>query len=386
MMEDFSDRYEEQVDPPYAEAHSDRGRKANGKAEEKRLRFVDMSRWDHEPLPEYDWSVRDRYPARQTVLFTGEGATGKGTVKLHLCAAHVLGRDWLGSMPEPGPAMFIDAEDEEKVLHIRLNAVAKHYGVTFQQMIDGGLHLTSLVGKDAVLGAPGRSGLIEPTALYGELLEAAGDIKPKLIAISSSADVFAGNELDRSQVRQFITLLNRIAILANGTVALIAHPSLAGINSGTGLSGTTQWHNSVRARAYMLGVKPEEGEQPDNDVREIVFKKNQYGRTSARVVVRYQNGMFLPVPGVSSLDQAARDQKAEHVFLDLLRRLTSEHRYVGAKPGANYAPTVFVKEQEAKGLRKEDLANAMLRLFRDTKIRNEPHGRSDRNSFRLAVF
>jgi RecA-family ATPase len=333
------------------------------------LPFIDMSRWDGEPVPAQEWSVPDRYPLRQTVLFTGDGSAGKGTTKLHLCAAHALARDWLGTIPEPGPAMFVDAEDDEKVMHIRLAAIARHYGATFKDIISGGLHLTSLVGDDAVLGSPTRNGLIEPTGRYKQLLQAAGDIKPKMIAISSAADVFAGDENNRSQVRQFITMLNRVAILANGTVALIAHPSLTGINSGSGLSGSTQWHNSVRARAYMASITPEASGQPEMDLREIVFKKNQYGPISARLVVKYQNGMFLPVPGVSSLDRAAREQQAEDLFLKLQHQITA----TGQDPGphttaSNYAPTIMCKHRDAKGFRKEEFVGAMDRLLNAGKI------------------
>ena len=51
--------------------------------------------------------------------------------------------------------------------------------------------------------------------------------------------MLAGNEIDRSQVRQFVGLMRKLAIAANGSVVLLAHPSLAGISSGTGLSGST---------------------------------------------------------------------------------------------------------------------------------------------------
>jgi RecA-family ATPase len=97
-------------------------------------------------------------------LFSGEGAAGKSTVQLHLSAAHVLGRDWLGTMPTPGPAIFIDAEDDEDVMHWRLAAIAKHYDVTFAKLIKAGLHLISLAGH-AVLATVNR-GKLEPTARY----------------------------------------------------------------------------------------------------------------------------------------------------------------------------------------------------------------------------
>jgi hypothetical protein len=59
-------------------------------------------------------------------------------------------------------------------------------------------------------------------------------VKPKMIGIASSANVYAGSEIDRSQVQQFISLLTRLAIVANGTRDLLSYPSLEGIKSDTG--------------------------------------------------------------------------------------------------------------------------------------------------------
>jgi RecA-family ATPase len=237
-----------------------------------------------------------------------------------------------------------------------------------------------------VLATCSRNGKIEPTPLYHQLLEAAGDIQPIMIGIASSANVYAGSEIDRSQVQQFVGLLTRMAIVANGSVVLISHPSLTGITTDTGLSGTTQWHNAVRARMYLKSVKPEAGEQPDNDLRQLTFKKNQYGAVSEDIVLKYRDGMFLPVPGVASLDKAAQERKAEDVFLDLLGRFTRENRFVSDKPSVNYAPAVFAREDEAKRftIGKSSLETAMRRLYHDKKIRNEPSGRPSRKSFHIA--
>jgi hypothetical protein len=58
-----------------------------------------------QPVPKREWCVRDRIPLRNVTLFSGEDAIGKSIVLLHLAVAHVLGRNWFGSMPEPGPAL-----------------------------------------------------------------------------------------------------------------------------------------------------------------------------------------------------------------------------------------------------------------------------------------
>src|SRR5262249_33922906 len=129
------------------------------------LRWIDMSNWDREPVPEREWAMLNRVPLRQAGLFSGEGGTGKSIIEITKDIAHVTGKDWLGSMPEQGPAIYVGAEDDEKELHIRLAAIAKHYGVTFEELIAGGLHVLCLLGQDATLcAATGKSGKVEGDA------------------------------------------------------------------------------------------------------------------------------------------------------------------------------------------------------------------------------
>jgi hypothetical protein len=106
-----------------------------------KLQWLDMSSWDRQPVPERRWAIRDRVPLKQAGLFSGEGGTGKSIIELMKNVAHVIGKDWLGSMPEPGPAFYLGAEDDKDEIHIRLAAIAKHYGVTFKQLYEGGLHV-----------------------------------------------------------------------------------------------------------------------------------------------------------------------------------------------------------------------------------------------------
>ena len=125
--------------------------------------------------------------------------------------------------------------------------------------------------------------------------------------------------------------------------------------SGSGLSGSTAWHGAFRFRQYLKGAKQEGGEQPDGDLRELEFKKNQYGPLGETMVLRYRNGLFVPESGVSNLDKIARDAKSDEVFIDLVKRLSGEGRNVSDKPNSpTYAPASFAKETEAQqiGLRK----------------------------------
>jgi RecA-family ATPase len=351
------------------------------------LPFLDMSRWDNEPAPPRLWSVRDRIPLRQPALFSGEGAIGKTLLALQLTAAHVLGRDWLGMLPELGPAIYFGAEDDADEIRRRTGDIAAHYGVTFADLTAGGLHLLSFAGKDALLGVANRAGIIEPTPLFHRLHKAVCAIEPKMLVIDTSADVYAGNENDRMQVRQFVGLLRRLAIEGNCSVLLCSHPSLTGINTGTGLSGSTGWHNSVRARMVFRTATTGQGEEPDPELRELVFMKNNYGPIGTRVLLRWKNGVFVPEPAVGSLERAAVERRAEEVFLTILNRFSGQGRNVSDKVGASYAPALFAKESEAqtKKLGKETLASAMARLFSACKIHMERYGYPSRGTFRIAA-
>jgi RecA-family ATPase len=350
------------------------------------LKWLDMSNWDSERVPERQWAIKDCVPLKQAGLFSGEGGTGKSILELTKNVAHVIGQPWLGLTPERGPALYVGAEDDKDEIHIRLAQIARHHGVTFKDLVDGGLHVLPLLGQDATLCfSTGKSGRIEVTDLYRRLYDAAGDIKPKNISIDTLSRAFAGNEIDRHQVYGFANYMQALAAVANGAVTVLSHPSLSGVDRGTGISGSTAWHGAFRFRHYLAGIKPEAGEQRGDGLRELQFKKNQYGPTSDTVVLRYQRGLFLPEAGVS-LDKAAREITADETFLALLGRFEQQGRNVSDKPTApNYAPAAFCKEKDANGIRKAEFAAAMGRLFFADKIHVETYGSPSRHLSRLRL-
>jgi RecA-family ATPase len=333
------------------------------------IEWLDMSRWDDEPVPERQWSVPDRVPARQAGLFSGEGGTGKSLVEMQRDVAHVLARDWLGSLPAPGPAFYIGCEDDADEIHIRLAAIAVHYGVTFADLIRGGLRVLPMIGKDATLcAAKPKSGTVETTALYKQLLEAAADIRPRNISIDTLSHAFAGNEISRVEVYGFMRHMQAMAAASGGSVTVLSHPSLAGIQSGSGLSGSTAWHGAPRFRIYLTAATAEQGETPDPDLREIKWLKNQYGSRGETMVLRYQRGLFLPAAGASTLTRIAQDSQADTAFLECLTELAAGGRRVSAtKTAPTYAPAAFASTTKGKPIGKQRLKEAMDRLF-DRKV------------------
>jgi DNA polymerase len=348
-----------------------------------------IRQWDGMPVPELLYAVPDRFPSENVGLFSGEGGQGKSSLVQQLCVAHTIAGEWLGCTPRQGPAIYIECEDAERVLHWRLMAIAGHYGVSLTAIADARFHMFPLADEENTIlaTAPDKSGIIRPTPLYDWLYELAGDIKPVMIGIASSANVFAGNENVRTEVQQFIRLLRRIAYVAGGTVLLVTQPSISGIDhksaSHAGLSGTTQWHNAVRARAAMTSVKPEDG--IDTGLRQIKFHKNQYGPASSACFVRYNDGLFLPVEGMS-MDEAERTTKADEIFVALLRRFTEQNRKLSAKVNpSNYAPSVFARLPEAEGFSRKELALAMERLLNAGIVENRTFNKGQEERSYLAL-
>jgi RecA-family ATPase len=361
-----------------------------------RLVWLDMSSWDNEPVPRRDWIIPNRVPAEQFGLFSGEGGVGKSIIELQKDVAHVTGKDWFGSLPEPGPAIYIGTEDTAKELHIRLAAITRHYGVSFKDVIVGGLHVLPIVDEDATLCTVSRSGTVDTTALYRLIYEAAADIKPVNISIDPLTSVFAGNEIDRVQVYAFRRHMMALAKVTRaqryegsvfgGSVTLLSHPSLSGLASGSGLSGSTAWHGAPRFRHYLKSIKDEEGEQPDNELRELEFKKVQYGPAGESIVLKYDNGVFAPVRGASDIEQAAHNSRVDDMFLQLLRQYDTSGRKVSHNKNANnYAPAMFAGEPDAKKekLKRADFEAAMARLFSNQKLKSEPYGSPSRGFSRL---
>src|SRR5262249_47254426 len=155
------------------------------------------------------------------------------------------------------------------------------------------------------------------------------------------ADSFAGDENNRIQARQFISMLRRPAVTHHCAFLAIAHPSLSGIATGRGTSGSTGWSNSVRARMY-LETLALEGRDPDPNLKMLREPKANYAEAGFELVLRYERGVLVPAAG-EQLDRLAKQAKAEEVFMTILRRLAAQERFVGDRPGINFAPAIFAQ-------------------------------------------
>ena len=144
----------------------------------------------------------------------------------------------------------------------------------------GKMHLFSRADEENELVVFDRSGKPTLTPFYHQVWEAALDHHARLAVLDVSVDLFGGDEINRRNVRAFMRPLNVLARQIDGAVVLTSHLSQAGIRSEGGRSGSTDWSNASRSRAYLSRPKPEDSE-PTEPTRASSPAKKQTSPASA---------------------------------------------------------------------------------------------------------
>lgn len=333
---------------------------------------LDLSTVPLDGVPPRRWIVPDLIPDRNVTDLSGDGGLGKSLLALQLGIAMAGGRDWIGTMPETGPFLYVSCEDEPEEILRRRNAVLGGMNLTPTDL--HGFHLLDLTGADTTeLAGPAKAAALDLTELYRRLEATIKRLRPRCVALDTRADVFGGNELSRVQVRFFVRSLRRLCIAYDMAIVLLSHPSVSGMASGSGQSGSTGWGNSVRSRLYLTAPKVDGESEPDPDIRVLSNKKANYGPRGSEIVLRWDHGMFRPDGGgaLAGMDRQAQERRVERRFLELLSDMERQNRRVNSSAGPNYAPKLFARIDGS--ITNKQFLRAMDRLFSAGEIIVEPY-------------
>ncbi|WP_172842182.1 AAA family ATPase [Bradyrhizobium lablabi] len=342
------------------------------------LALVTPQQWKGVELEPMRWLATHRVPADDVTILSGDGGLGKTTVALQLgvSVARNLG-DWLGTTTLSGPVIFFSAEEPESEMRRRLDRVARKRGIEPEQIEHLYFHFAE--PDKALLGISTPAGTIAPTATFQALARSVTDVRPALLIVDSVAAVFGGNQNDRVQARTFVSMFRRLAREAGCAIVLLDHPSLSGMNSGTGRGGNMDWSNVVRSRLYLRTVEEEEAA-----FRELEVVKSNYGPAGEKVRLRWEDGSFVLKTVQSTPQQAATFAKIDDLFLKLLDKRTAQGRRVYPTKGSGYAPSVFAIDPDAAGITPKALATSMERLFSERKIVTIEEGPPSKRVTRIA--
>lgn len=251
-------------------------------------------------------------PSRNVTLLSGDGGTGKSLLALQLGIAVAAETPWIGISVASGAVFYLSCEEDQREVHKRLAEISAVDGIDLRDVAN--LEISYQAGNDATLAHEGRGGKLQTTSTYDRLVVALDLLRPALVIIDNLADVFAGNENNRSVVKHFVTLLRGLALRIDCTILVLAHPSLTGLNSGSGMSGSTAWSNSVRSRLYLHKDADANGYEADKSVRLLETMKANYGPRGQPIGLSWQNGRFIrrdlpkPFDDVTNADRERVEQ------------------------------------------------------------------------------
>lgn len=333
--------------------------------------FQDMADLLANPAPPREWHVKDWIPAKTVHLMGGDGGTGKSLLALQLAVATGTKAEWLGhEIHKPGVALYYGAEDDQDEIHRRLQEVCEGMDVDPHEYA-GCVQWRSAIAEDTVFAVLDQSGRVKPTPLMKRIDSEIADVRPSVVVLDTLANLHALDPNSQEQAKAFVSLLIGICQRHGCTIILLAHPSRSGMATGNGDGFSVGWNNSARSRSYLSA-------STDNPaIKILTSKKANYGPTGLQIKMEWQNGIFRQVN-----DEYADASVAQSVFLEILDRLTSEGRFYGAVPAANYAPARFAEEPEAHdaSLTKAQMATAMKAMLKAGILTIEDYETEDRKS------
>jgi len=290
--------------------------------------LISMSKTDDMP-PKREWIVQDWLPSGYVSALYGDGGVGKSLLVQQLITALAAGKPWLGINLNPIKVYALFCEDDRLELTRRQHAINHFYRVKGYSLEEK-IRMMTRVGEDNRLMDFNSKDSGKLTSFFHDLLEDIKAFQPKLVVLDTAADLFDGNENNRTQVRNFIqNCCARIAREIDGAVLLCMHPSDVGIQRKTGTGGSTAWNNTVRSRWYL--TRPEKaGVSPDDRI--LSRKKSNYSQSNdEKIVMRWENGAFAHDDLALGSEPMVRGQYSEkldlererkhEVILNLIRRM-----------------------------------------------------------------
>jgi RecA-family ATPase len=313
------------------------------------------------------WLVPSMIAMMRACLLYGDGGAGKSILLTQLGVAIAAQVDWLGKLIEGDNrrALIISTEDDRDEFQRRLHdVIAGREDINPDNLVN--LKFVDLVAEENIeLAELDPRGDLKTTPLFMAIERLVAEFRPALLGIDTTADVFGGDEIKRTQVKQFVGCFTRLAVKYRMAVLLLAHPSQAGMASGTGTSGNTAWNNSVRSRLYFSKVKPRNGEDDSDDIdtsplMQLQVMKSNYGPKGEKIAVKWNRGRYALV-NAGSFDKAVPESQADRVFLTLVDKFQQERRDVSPNPSVSPvqpAPKIadfsIIRTQLSRGFRSNE--------------------------------
>jgi len=311
------------------------------------------------PPPAFVW---DGYlPRNEVALLSAHGGTGKSTIALMLAVCAALGRPLFGVDTEPCKVVFVSLEDGIGIIRHRLAGICRAWLIDPTQL-QGKLTIVDGTDNPVLFSAEGKDhGSI--TSTYAELHLLVKAENAGLVLIDNASDAFAGDEIQRKQVRAFIRSIKATAKATDAAVLLLSHVDKGTSRArkaegGEGYSGSTAWHNSVRSRLFL--TRDEQG------LLTLEHQKSNLGKLREPLTLAWVDGGLPQVIGQSGFNGTQQQGRADDDKAIAMLRLMAEFESRGqyCSPVATARNNVFATLRSEPGFQNLKLnADATKRII-----------------------
>jgi RecA-family ATPase len=373
--------------------------------------LLPLNSFDPAGLPPREFLFGKHYQRRTVGGTVAPGGTGKSSLVMVESVSMAIGLDLLDSkksLERPLRVWYHNGEDTMDELKRRLAAICQHYEIPLTDLANGNFFMTS--GNEVPLRVAQSYSQVQVQTdhrLIKCIAEQIGDNKIDVANFDPLVTLHAVSENDPGKMDGVIRIFSKIADTQNVAIDLSHHTRKLAPGSGADdysiddMRGAGSVKDAMRAVRMLNVMSPKDAESAGlmdlerTNYFRIDRAKANYSAPSKTALWRKFVNVDLPngdavgviVPwlypgqdGMPSPERLEAERKAEHVFLEILRRLTLAGRFVGER-GAHNAPHVFAKEREAKVAKvgKAAFDAAMRRLFDRGKIRIEEYLKANRH-------
>jgi RecA-family ATPase len=364
--------------------------------------------FDAAQLPPREFLFGKHYQRRTVSGTVAPGGTGKSSLVMVESVAMATGRNLLDEeVRERARVWYHNGEDNMVELQRRLAGICQRYEIPMEEL-RGWFFMTS--GNEVPLRVAetwSQVRLQTDHRLVKCISEAIGDNRIDVATLDPLVTLHGVPENNPGQMDQVIRIFTRMADSQNCAIDLSHHTRKLAPGSSADdvtiddMRGAGAVKDAMRAVRMLNGMSSKDAEAAAIDELERTnyfridrAKANYSGRAKTAIWRQFVNvdlpngdgvGVVTPwqFPGADgrpSPEKQEAERKAEHVFLEILRRLTLAGRFV-TESGSRNAPFVFAREREAKMARvgKAALGEAMRRLFDREKIRLEDYTKENRH-------
>lgn len=307
--------------------------------------------------------IKDWMPCGYATLFAGHGGAGKSYIALALAVHIAAGIPWCGMPVQRRRVLYLSCEDRLSVLHWRLKHICDHLEIDMATL-DGCLDVRDLVGHDTIAWQPDASGFATPA--YDELAAQFRQSGAHVLVVDGVTDAFGGDENARWAVKSFVNSLLALIDPDEGALLLMAHVNKLTANApaaSEGYSGSTAWHNAVRARWYLHHETDQDEDRKAIKTGALLLElqKSNLGQADKTITFRWDDqarlfvGEVLEGGALNAALPANRDRDERESILAAIGAVIERADYV---PAATTGPRTAYNVLSASGKLSKTLLGA----------------------------